>query len=70
MRAFVTRYSGATVREFHPIPYSPPNRLFGGTYSKSKTSQDVVLLLIWWTLYGVVWGRQAVREGFSSYQSI
>jgi hypothetical protein len=24
VEAFVTRYSGATARDFHPVPYSPP----------------------------------------------
>ena len=64
MRAFVTRYSGATVREFHPIPYSPPNMRLGGTYSKTRLSQYVVQVLLVVTLYGVVWVRQVLLDCF------
>jgi hypothetical protein len=28
-RGFVSRYSGATVRDFHPVPYSPPGQTRG-----------------------------------------
>jgi len=34
--AFVTRYSGATARDFHPFPYSPP-AMTEGTFHETTT---------------------------------
>jgi hypothetical protein len=34
--AFVARYSGATARDLHPFPYSPP-AMTGDTFSRNHT---------------------------------
>jgi hypothetical protein len=41
--AFVTRYSGATARDLHPIPYSPI-AVATGTLSRSEPQYVVVVM--------------------------